>query len=443
MLSQRTAHTFGYALLSAFFLFAFTFLSPKAFADSSVSVWWPTDGAHVSGVQPFKAMLSGSDVSQYDMFWQVDGGSWNWMDDNYADHPHKEASVDLSGWNWHGSGPYTVNFIARKNGVVVAQSSVDIYIGNGTKSSTTNSASVVTAAKTVKAQNTPATSNAYPYYIDPSSDAAKQEMLWQNSNPAGASAMSVLAAQPTAVWFGGWNTDIQNDVHMLVEHARAKNQMPVLVAYNIPERDCGGFSAGGSNDPSGYISWIQSFAAGIGSDPATVILEPDALADISCLSQSDQNTRLQLMKTAVSALKQHAGTKVYLDAGHSGWIDAGTMARSLEQAGISSADGFSLNVSNFDSTSIESAYGKDISAKIGGKHFVVDTSRNGNGSTGDWCNPQGAAIGEKPANKTGDPLIDAFLWIKTPGESDGNCNGGPGAGTWWPDYAVKLVQNSH
>jgi endoglucanase len=43
---------------------------------------------------------------------------------------------------------------------------------------------------------------------------------------------------------------------------------------------------------------------------------------------------------------------------------------------------------------------------------------------------------------TGDPLADAFLWIKAPGESDGTCNGGPSAGTWWPDYALGLAQRA-
>ena len=38
----------------------------------------------------------------------------------------------------------------------------------------------------------------------------------------------------------------------------------------------------------------------------------------------------------------------------------------------------------------------------------------------------------------GHPLADAFLWVKTPGESDGTCNGGPRAGEWWADYALEL-----
>ncbi|HEU4841998.1 MAG TPA: glycoside hydrolase family 6 protein, partial [Ilumatobacteraceae bacterium] len=56
-----------------------------------------------------------------------------------------------------------------------------------------------------------------------------------------------------------------------------------------------------------------------------------------------------------------------------------------------------------------------------------------------WCNPPGRGLGVVPTTSTGDALVDAFLWIKRPGESDGPCQGGPPAGTWWRDYAVQLA----
>ncbi|WP_367651855.1 hypothetical protein [Curtobacterium sp. MCPF17_052] len=31
--------------------------------------------------------------------------------------------------------------------------------------------------------------------------------------------------------------------------------------------------------------------------------------------------------------------------------------------------------------------------------------------------------------------------MKTPGLSDGSCNGGPAAGQWWESYALALVAN--
>jgi endoglucanase len=274
------------------------------------------------------------------------------------------------------------------------------------------------------------------FYVNPNSEAATQAAEWQASDPSDAAKMDILANEPTAEWFGDWSGDIQTAVSSYVDAAAKANQVPVLVAYDIPQRDCGGYSAGGSDD---YTNWIGGFARGIGSNSAIVILEPDALAQASCLSATDQATRFSMLSSAVSMLKSNPNTKVYIDAGHSGWVDPATMASELQKSNIAKADGFSLNVSNFDSTNVEATYGDQVSALVGGKHFVVDTSRNGSGSNGQWCNPSGMTIGTKPTTNTGNSLIDAYLWIKTPGESDGTCNGGPAAGVWWPQYALSLL----
>ncbi len=450
-------------------LVTFGFLVPVyVAANPSVDVWWPTDGAKVSSVQPFKTMVKGLDVKDYDMFWQVDGDKWNKMENNYTDYQHKESMVDVGSWNWHGSGPYTINFIAQKEGKVIAEQEVSIMVHNGLPewsassndptvvpaTTPTDSPIVITTTKKPQATTTlPVTATTTApvpppppptsFYVNPNSSAGTQAVFWKNSNPTGAAAMMTLAAQPTATWLGGWNSNVQADAHTIASAAQAKNQTAVFVAYNIPQRDCGGYSAGGSNNPDGYRSWIKAVAAGIGSARAIVVLEPDALAQLNCLSSTDQQTRLQLLTSAVTTLKSNANTKVYIDAGHSNWVDPGTMAQKLSQANIGAADGFALNVSNFMSTSDESSYGSQISSKVNGKHFVIDTSRNGNGGNGQWCNPSGRAIGAKPTTATNNSLIDALLWLKTPGESDGLCNGGPSAGTWWPDYALQLVQNAH
>ncbi|HEY2941766.1 MAG TPA: glycoside hydrolase family 6 protein, partial [Vicinamibacteria bacterium] len=142
-------------------------------------------------------------------------------------------------------------------------------------------------------------------------------------------------------------------------------------------------------------------------------------------------------------LKADPAVGVYIDAGHSHWMSADTAAARLHAAGVADADGFSLNVSNFYATAGEIAYGRTISQRLGGKHFVVDTSRNGAGvAPSTWCNPPGMALGARPTAATGDALVDAYVWVKRPGESDGTCNGGPSAGAFWPDYALGLAQRS-
>jgi endoglucanase len=431
-----------------------------------VQVWWPTVQTTLRGSVPLKAVVPGMSLAQYTMYWSVDGGAQNVMLDNNTDAPHKEALVDVSNWHWQQSGNYTFTFIAKdQSGAVVAQNSVPVVINPSTTNIQTSAAApVFTALAKVLSTNStqqmasvaqaapapaPQTSNGsnplagQTLYVNQYSGAAAQANAWRQSRPADASAMDTLANQPTAQWFGDWNGDISHDVHAAVAAAQSKGQTPVLVAYNIPGRDCGGYSSGGTNSPSGYRSWIQSFANAIGDSPAVVIVEPDALAGMNCLNPGDQQTRLSLLSDAVNALKSKSHTAVYLDAGHNGWVDVSTMASRLSSANISRADGFALNVSNFGSTADNTNYGAKISAAVGGKHFVVDTSRNGNGADGNWCNPSGRAMGAKPTTSTGNPAVDAYLWIKTPGESDGNCNGGPSAGNWWGDYALGLVRNSH
>jgi endoglucanase len=75
---------------------------------------------------------------------------------------------------------------------------------------------------------------------------------------------------------------------------------------------------------------------------------------------------------------------------------------------------------------------------------VIDTSRNGRGPYRNrWCNPPGRGLGTPPTTETGHPLVDAFLWVKTPGESDGDCGEAPPAGQWWPRYALGLAQRAN
>jgi endoglucanase len=165
----------------------------------------------------------------------------------------------------------------------------------------------------------------------------------------------------------------------------------------------------------------------------------------NCLSPAAQTERVTVLRDAVVALKANAGTWVYLDAGNPLTTSAATMVTRLGQAGVDRADGFSLDVANFHTTAANIAFGQAISAGVGGKHFVVDTSRNGAGRSpdGQWCNPPGRALGAVPAVAPGPTgLLDAVVWVKTPGQSDGLCNGGPASGTWWPEYLVGLARQA-
>ncbi|CAL9463025.1 Endoglucanase A [Streptomyces sp. enrichment culture] len=288
-----------------------------------------------------------------------------------------------------------------------------------------------------------------PFWVNPNGTAARQvATLEKAGKKREAEQIRKIAEQPVAEWVGPDNPEEQT--RGFTEAADKAGRTALLVLYNIPHRDCGQYSQGGAADGDAYRAWLDGVAAGIGDRPATVVLEPDALLHLvdGCTPQQFHEERYDLLKGAVAKLKSLKNTKVYLDAGNAGWQNPDQIFEPLQRAGIEQADGFSVNVSNFYSTQDSIAYGKQLSAKVGGKHFVIDTSRNGKGpyTQGNpderWCNPPGRALGETPTTKTADPLVDAYLWVKRPGESDGECKGGPKAGQWWEDYALKLAKAS-
>ncbi|MGK5629539.1 glycoside hydrolase family 6 protein [Streptomyces sp. URMC 123] len=289
-----------------------------------------------------------------------------------------------------------------------------------------------------------------PFWVNPEGNAAQQAADFRAAGrKEDAELLERIARQPVAEWIGV--EDPEGQTRGFTEAAAAADRDALLVLYNIPHRDCGQYSKGGAADGDSYRAWLEKVVKGIGDRPATVVLEPDALPHVvdGCTPQQFHEERFALLTEAVDRLKALPATKVYLDAGNPHWIkDPGRMVDPLKRAGIEKADGFALNTSNYQTTEANKEYGRKLSAKIGNKHFVIDTSRNGNGPAPGkedpeaWCNPPGRALGEPPTTKTGDELVDAYLWIKRPGESDGTCKGGPEAGKWWPQYALDLARNA-
>ncbi|WP_327697762.1 glycoside hydrolase family 6 protein [Streptomyces sp. NBC_00459] len=287
------------------------------------------------------------------------------------------------------------------------------------------------------------------FWVDPAGPAARQVRLWQRQGRAKeARLLRRIAEQPAALWPAG--DDPVPVIRAATEAAAREGRTTIFVAYNIPHRDCGQHSAGGAGDADAYRAWIGRFAEALGDSRALVVLEPDAVAHVvdGCTPGEYHAERERLLGEAVARLKRQPRTKVYLDAGNPDWIEEPSkLVEPLRRAGIARADGFALNVSNFQTDVATRKYGVALSHALGGKHFVVDSSRNGNGPLGGdrsdaWCNPPGRALGTRPTTRTGERALDAYLWIKRPGESDGECRGGPAAGRWWPEYALGLARNS-
>ena len=260
---------------------------------------------------------------------------------------------------------------------------------------------------------------------------------YESAQGADRDLLSKVALNPSAFWLTGGDPGRAGSI---VDGAGG--DYTVLVAYNIPNRDCNGQSAGGAGSPAEYQGWIDGISNSLQGKEAAIILEPDALA---LLQAGCGEATTGLIGYAVNALRQNPGIAVYIDGGHSNWIAAGEMANRLRSAGIEQATGFAVNVSNFQPTDALLNYGRSLSGLVGGKPFVVDTSRNGQGARGgEWCNPAGAGLGNAPTTTTGDPAVHAFLWVKRPGESDGACGqcAGTPAGQFCVSYALELARNA-
>jgi endoglucanase len=305
------------------------------------------------------------------------------------------------------------------------------------------------AAATACSASNAAANRLYAYPGNPLFAAAS--LLRDNGHKAEAADLEAIAGTPSGIWAAGQPGEMQEVRRVTLAASRA-HAIPVIVAYNLPGRDaCGKLSASNGPAASAYEKWVNRLAAAIGTGDDLVIVEPDGLPDAvrGCLSPSQSSVRFRLLRYAMRTLGGLPHARVYLDGGNPGMFqDPSRLVQPLEKAGIRYGRGFSANVSNFQWTGDVVAWSQRLEHALGGRlGAVIDTSRNGRGPyTGpdnpQWCNPPGRALGPAPRLDPGPAGIDAYLWVKDPGASDGPCNGGPAAGQYWPRYAVELARAS-
>jgi cellulase/cellobiase CelA1 len=97
-------------------------------------------------------------------------------------------------------------------------------------------------------------------FTDPDTQAAN----WVRAHPGDPRAQTIrqhIANQPTAMWFGAWSGDITAAVSAYTAAASREHKVPVLVAYNIPDTNCGGTSNSGSQQ------WCNPPGKQLGSAP--------------------------------------------------------------------------------------------------------------------------------------------------------------------------------
>lgn len=404
------------------------------------------------------------------------------------------------------------------------------------------------------------------FYAPPPPQAAMQQALQLFKSGDSTSARLILAMEsiPQGVWLTGEtsaqaaagesgaqeaNRQVEEQVSETIRDARLHHTIPILIAYNIPGRDCSQYSAGGAPSDQDYQHWIDALGRALGDAKAVIILEPDALANLPSDCGAAYQAANPLITDAareadvaygVSVLERDPNASVYIDGGHSAWQSVGTIAQTLIAAGVAQAQGFFLNVSNYqysannvfygtwvsdciaygtavnpgdtnlaadcpnqywnggaptgfngtaltpyglwsataadldlNTAGIDSQYAALLGSVMPATHFVIDTSRNGHGPNfmqayaaapyaqpsdpltamtagpytwnqyvpagtvatlvgGNWCNPPDSGTGNLPSADTRQDsgLLDAYLWVKPPGESDGQCDAAGGVRAW-------------
>lgn len=282
-----------------------------------------------------------------------------------------------------------------------------------------------------------------PTWADPGSGAARAAATAEEAGSPDAAVLRRVADTPQGIWLVPEEHGV-DAVAAYVERvvAQAGEAMPLLVLYGVPERDCAaGFSAGGL-PAADYLPWVEQVVRGLdGADRAAVVLEPDAL--LASLECGDGAERLRLLEGAVGLLADSDAT-VYVDAGHSDWRAPNVVADLLRDVGVSRVRGFATNVANSQQEPDERGYADRVASLLGDAagRYVIDTGRSGAGPGEDFCNPPGLALGAEPGPVEDGTGMDARLWVKPVGESDGPCEGGPPAGVFWPERAVELARTA-
>jgi cellulose 1,4-beta-cellobiosidase len=283
-----------------------------------------------------------------------------------------------------------------------------------------------------------------------------------------------------------------------------KPTLTVVVVYDLPNRDCSAAASAGELKvaQNGMFRYEKEFIDPITAlfkshpdQPIAVVLEPDSLGNLATnmALPECQEARPAYKEGVTYAIKSFAlpNVSVYLDAAHSGWLgwndNRAKIARVFKQVlseagGPRMIRGFATNTSNYTSLDNrdgavleptnpcpnELTYVKTLRKTLemyGFKNhtFIIDTARNGQGGIrrawGNWCNIRGAGLGERPRAEPG-PDIDAYFWLKPPGESDGTSDpsaprfdpmcagpdaakGAPQAGQWFESYFLDLVRNAN
>jgi len=230
----------------------------------------------------------------------------------------------------------------------------------------------------------------------------------------------------------------------------------------------------------GWLGWPNNFQPGVDFLTAVAKGATGGIASVDGFITNTANygpTTEPFMTSdeSIGGQPVHSATFYHFNP----FIDEQSYAAALDaafvQAGFPSTVGFLIDTSRNGWGSASRPKGPSTSTVV--DTFVNATKIDGRNDMGQWCNQPNAGLGVPPTvNPGGFANLQAFVWIKPPGESDGNypgsvfngvtstvgdpnCNpthsnslanntvsaavaNSPKAGTFWPSYFTMLVQNA-
>jgi endoglucanase len=283
-----------------------------------------------------------------------------------------------------------------------------------------------------------------------------------------------IALQPKATWFGQWMRQqrLAKNIQDYIAASQDGNpealvQMAIFAIQPWEGEACRRVPT--SAEKTGYKRWIGAAAGALGAAHVALILQPDA--PFALCAPHGSAVFLRLMRYATERFAAQPNTSVYIEVGAADWLrdNARTALKILVPAGISTARGFALNSTHYDSTARQVHFAAAVSkalAKRGipDKYAVINTAQNGRpfkGYTYDGPNFDNAracadrgdracvTLGIPPTTDVANPLwglsgklaadaatyVDAYLWFGRPWLHD------QGHG-WELDRALKLARTT-
>jgi endoglucanase len=280
-------------------------------------------------------------------------------------------------------------------------------------------------------------------------------LQWQAFNRAGrqreADLIWKIAREPKNIWLGRFTQpNFALKINTIIDRAKADGTVPLFTVLRAQSTGCNpSYQGGGPAEDARTRAWYDDLARVLGDERVVIAFEPDSLGTIECHARSRRDDRIKLLRYGVTALSKLPNATIYIEAGASDWQPAHRMARKLRAVGVAKVRGFMLNATHYDWTRNNIKYGLDVSRRIGGKHFIINTAENGRGPVHVrlpngrrqtiWCNPGHRGLGPPPTTETSHSRADAYLWVNRPGYAQ-VCQGRPIA--WYLPRALTYARNA-